>query len=114
MLMIGWMIIKANQSFEKYKTQTMAHRELEQPNGTSIMTRTSAAERMRKSRARRALGYRVFQIEVTLDAIETLVELNYLKVDELQDRCAISAALSQFVEEMSDDVTSNKITLARW
>ena len=75
---------------------------------------TSAADRMRKSRARRALGYKVFSIEVSRDVIETLVEFNYLKVDEINDRCAIANALSQFVEEMSDDVTCNRITLDNW
>lgn len=72
------------------------------------------AERMRKLRERRQSGIRVLPIEVQIDTVETLIELDYLNVDDVFDLDRVAAALARFVEDSISTVTCNEITLDAW
>ncbi|MAL94059.1 MAG: hypothetical protein CME40_03115 [Haliea sp.] len=75
---------------------------------------TTAAERMRKLRERRVAGIRVLPIEVQIDTVETLIELNYLAVEEAHDLERTAKALARFIEDAAGSVTSHAITLDAW
>lgn len=75
---------------------------------------TDPATRMRKSRERKRAGRRVLRVEVYLDTVETLIELDYLEPGRERDYEAVSAALARFIEDTTDSVTSNAITLSEW
>jgi hypothetical protein len=73
-----------------------------------------AALRMRKSRQRRREGVRVLRVEVGIDTVEALLELDYLRVEDIQDFSAVAEALSNFIESTTDAVACNGITLSDW
>lgn len=75
---------------------------------------TDPATRMRKSRERKRAGFRVLRVEVCIDTVEALIELDYLEVGSEHDFDAVSAALARFIEDTTDTVTCNAITLDAW
>ncbi len=74
----------------------------------------NSATRMRKLRARRALGLRVLRVEVNIDTVETLIELDYLSVESVHNLDAVASALSNFIEDSTEAVTGHGITLNSW
>lgn len=74
----------------------------------------SAADRMRKTRERKALGLRVLRVEVSLDTVETLIELDYLSVENVHDLGAVSNALANYIDDSVQAVACNGITLNSW
>lgn len=75
---------------------------------------TSTAERMKKLRERRSSGIRVLPIEVQIETVETLVELDYLEVEDAHDFERVAEALARFINDTTDAVTGNGITLDAW
>jgi hypothetical protein len=61
--------------------------------------RKTAAERMRRCRARRRAGYRCLTIEIHDTEIDELVHRGVLALDERDDEGAIVDALSQYIEQ---------------
>jgi hypothetical protein len=75
---------------------------------------SDAAERVRKMRERRKEGIRVLRVEVQIETVETLVEHDYLSVEDTRNLDAVQAALSQFINDYASAVTSNSILLDTW
>ena len=75
---------------------------------------SSSAERMKRTRYRRAMGIRVVPIEVSVDAAEVLVEMEYIAPNEVRDGEKLAAALSRFVEDQSEGVARHGVTLDCW
>ena len=74
----------------------------------------SAAERKRRSRERRKSGYRSLSVDVYVGVVETMIEMDYLQVTEVRDLLAVSSALTKFIEDYAESVTSDQITLNDW
>ena len=74
----------------------------------------TAAERMQRTRERRSRGVRVLHVEVEMDTVETLVELDYLNVEDVRNYDAVADAVSRFLVHATDSVTCNAITLDTW
>lgn len=75
---------------------------------------STPAERMRKLRERREAGIRVLPVQISIETVEALVELDYLKVEDAHDFHQISDALARFLEDATDSVTCHSITLDAW
>lgn len=69
---------------------------------------------MRRLRDRREAGIRVLPVEVQIDTVETLIELDYLDVEHASDLEAVATSLARFIEDCTDSVTRNAITLDAW
>jgi len=65
---------------------------------TPQQTTTPAAERMRRSRQRRASGLRCFTVELRESEIDRLVRRGLLKPDQRRDHEAVLAALYRFLD----------------
>jgi hypothetical protein len=63
------------------------------------VARDTAAERMRRCRARRRAGFRCFTVELHRSEIETLVHRGLLRADERDEEGAVVDALSQYIEK---------------
>lgn len=74
----------------------------------------SGADRMRTMRDRRVAGIRVLPIEVQIETVETLVELDYIEVEEAYDPSSVAEALGRFIEDTASAVTCHGITLDSW
>jgi hypothetical protein len=61
--------------------------------------RQTAAERMRRYRARRRAGFRCLTIELHRTEIDALVHRGLLRADERDHEGAVIDALSQYVEQ---------------
>ena len=71
------------------------------PNSVAVQTeaaRKTAAERMRRCRARRRAGYRCLTIEIHDTEIDELVHRGLLGIDEREDPEAIATALYDYLE----------------
>lgn len=73
-----------------------------------------AADRMRRLRARRREGVRVLPVEIGIEVVETLLEIDYLQVEDVGDLTAVATAVARFVEDMTESVTRHEITLDTW
>jgi hypothetical protein len=60
--------------------------------------RETAAERMRRCRARRRAGYRCLTIELHRDEIDAFVQRGLLRIDDVEDPDAIATALYGYLE----------------
>jgi hypothetical protein len=61
--------------------------------------RETAAERMRRCRARRRAGFRCFMVELHRTEIDTLVRRGFLLADERDDEGAVVDAVSHHIEQ---------------
>jgi hypothetical protein len=65
----------------------------------TVVTRETAAGRMRRCRARRRAGFRCFTVELHRSEIDTLVRRGLLRADDREDEGAVVDALSQYIEQ---------------
>jgi hypothetical protein len=63
------------------------------------VARETAADRMRRCRARRRAGFRCFMVELHRTEIGTLVRRGFLLTDERDDEGAVVDALSRHIEQ---------------
>ena len=77
----------------------------------ATLTRSTAAERMRRHRERRRVGLRCLKIELRVTEIDALARKGFLKTDARNDLRSIEMALYEFLETRLGlkDVTRNKI-----
>ena len=68
-------------------------------------TRKSGAERVRESRARKAAGKRLVQIEINQDDIDNLVAIGHLAPEAAEDNEAIASALLTALRDHEQDAT---------
>ncbi len=59
---------------------------------------TSSAERQRRHRARKCVGVRVLQVEVSDEAIARLIALGWLSEVEAQNRSRVTTALENMID----------------
>ncbi len=67
---------------------------------------TSAAKRQRRHRARKCVGVRVLQVEVSDEAIARLIALGWLSEVEAQDRSRVTTALENMIDCYGRDTSS--------
>jgi hypothetical protein len=63
------------------------------------VARETAAERMRRCRARHRAGFRCFTVELHRTEIDALVRRGLLRADECDDDGAVVDALSHYIEQ---------------
>jgi hypothetical protein len=63
------------------------------------VARETAAERMRRCRARRRAGYRCFMVEIHRSEIDRLVQHGLLRAAERDNEGAVVDVLSHYIEQ---------------